>query len=81
MPPESAFTYGLINISTATAVELARAHAQCSQGYVAAPVFGNPDAAKMRDLFIIAAGATADIERCQRGGNRRCSDAKHQRRA
>jgi 3-hydroxyisobutyrate dehydrogenase-like beta-hydroxyacid dehydrogenase len=52
-------------ISTATAVELARAHAQCSQGYVAAPVFGNPDAAKTRDLFIIAAGATADIERCR----------------
>jgi 3-hydroxyisobutyrate dehydrogenase-like beta-hydroxyacid dehydrogenase len=37
-------------------------HARCRQGYVAAPVFGNPDAAKARQLFIIAAGA--HIERC-----------------
>ena len=32
---------------------------------MAAPVFGNPDAAKARQLFIVAAGAPADIERCQ----------------
>ena len=35
------------------------------QGYVAAPVFGNPDAAKARQLFIIAAGVPADVARCQ----------------
>ena len=35
------------------------------QGYVAAPVFGNPDAAKARQLFIVAAGAPADVERCR----------------
>jgi 3-hydroxyisobutyrate dehydrogenase-like beta-hydroxyacid dehydrogenase len=28
-------------------------------------VFGNPDAAKARQLFIVAAGAAADVERCQ----------------
>jgi 3-hydroxyisobutyrate dehydrogenase-like beta-hydroxyacid dehydrogenase len=28
-------------------------------------VFGNPDAAKARQLFIVAAGAPADVERCQ----------------
>jgi len=52
-------------ISPAAASELARRHAQRGQGYVAAPVFGNPDAAKARELFIIAAGAAAEIKRCQ----------------
>jgi 3-hydroxyisobutyrate dehydrogenase-like beta-hydroxyacid dehydrogenase len=52
-------------ISTSTASHLASEHARHGQGYVAAPVFGNPDAAKSRQLFIIAAGAPADIERCQ----------------
>ena len=52
-------------ISTAAASLLASEHARNGQGYVAAPVFGNPDAAKARQLFIIAGGAAADIERCQ----------------
>ncbi len=52
-------------ISTASASLLASEHARHGQGYVAAPVFGNPDAAKARQLFIVAAGAPADIERCQ----------------
>jgi len=52
-------------ISTSTASHLAREHARHGQGYVAAPVFGNPDAAKARQLFVLAAGALADVERCQ----------------
>jgi len=52
-------------ISTAAALLLANEHARNGQGYVAAPVFGNPDAAKARQLFIVAAGASADVERCQ----------------
>src|SRR5437588_8150990 len=52
-------------ISTAAASVMASEHARHGQGYVAAPVFGNPDAAKARQLFIVAAGASADIERCQ----------------
>ena len=52
-------------ISTAAASELASEHARYGQGYVAAPVFGNPDAAKARQLFVIAAGNPADVERCQ----------------
>jgi 3-hydroxyisobutyrate dehydrogenase-like beta-hydroxyacid dehydrogenase len=52
-------------ISTAAASLMASEHARNGQGYVAAPVFGNPDAAKARQLFIVAAGATADVERCQ----------------
>jgi 3-hydroxyisobutyrate dehydrogenase-like beta-hydroxyacid dehydrogenase len=52
-------------ISTAAASLLAGEHARNGQGYVAAPVFGNPDAAKARQLFIVAAGVPADVERCQ----------------
>jgi 3-hydroxyisobutyrate dehydrogenase-like beta-hydroxyacid dehydrogenase len=52
-------------ISTAAASMLAGEHARNGQGYVAAPVFGNPDAAKARQLFIVAAGVAADVERCQ----------------
>jgi 3-hydroxyisobutyrate dehydrogenase-like beta-hydroxyacid dehydrogenase len=52
-------------ISTSAASLLAREHARNGQGYVAAPVFGNPDAAKARQLFIVAAGVPADVERCQ----------------
>jgi 3-hydroxyisobutyrate dehydrogenase-like beta-hydroxyacid dehydrogenase len=52
-------------ISTAAASLLATEHARHGQSYVAAPVFGNPEAAKARQLYIVAAGAPADIERCQ----------------
>ena len=52
-------------ISTSAASDLAKVHARQGQSYVAAPVFGNPDAAKARQLFIVAAGAQADVERCQ----------------
>jgi 3-hydroxyisobutyrate dehydrogenase-like beta-hydroxyacid dehydrogenase len=52
-------------ISTAAASLLADEHARLGQSYVAAPVFGNPDAAKARQLFIIAAGVPADVVRCQ----------------
>jgi 3-hydroxyisobutyrate dehydrogenase-like beta-hydroxyacid dehydrogenase len=52
-------------IGTATATHLAREHARLRQGYVAAPVFGNPDAAKTRQLFIVVAGAPTDVERCR----------------
>jgi 3-hydroxyisobutyrate dehydrogenase-like beta-hydroxyacid dehydrogenase len=52
-------------ISTATASQLASEHTRHWQGYVAAPVFGNPAAAKARQLFIAAAGDPADVERCR----------------
>jgi 3-hydroxyisobutyrate dehydrogenase-like beta-hydroxyacid dehydrogenase len=52
-------------ISTAAASLLASEHARYGQGYVAAPVFGNPDAAKARQLYIVAAGVPADVERCR----------------
>ena len=50
-------------ISTAAAAEFADAHERRKQGYVAAPVFGNPDAARARQLAIIVAGLPRDCER------------------
>jgi len=52
-------------ISTAAASEFAEEHEKHGQSYVAAPVFGNPDAAQARELFIIAAGARDPLERCR----------------
>ena len=52
-------------ISTEAASGAAKEHASHAQGYVAAPVFGNPDAAKDRQLFIIAAGAEPDVAQCR----------------
>ena len=52
-------------IGTATATQLAAEHARRGQGYVAAPVFGNPDAAKARQLFVVVAGVPANVERCR----------------
>jgi 3-hydroxyisobutyrate dehydrogenase-like beta-hydroxyacid dehydrogenase len=52
-------------ISPQCAVHVADEHARRKQGYVAAPVFGNPDAARARELFIVAAGAVDDIARCR----------------
>jgi 3-hydroxyisobutyrate dehydrogenase-like beta-hydroxyacid dehydrogenase len=50
-------------ISTAAAARFAAEHRRCNQHYVAAPVFGNPDAAKARELFIIAAGEADQVNR------------------
>ena len=52
-------------ITTEAAAEFANAHADRDQGYVAAPVFGNPDAAGAHQLFVIAAGAPTVVQRCQ----------------
>jgi len=50
-------------ISLACCDRLASAHADAGQGYVAAPVFGRPDAAAAKKLWLLAAGKPADVER------------------
>jgi 3-hydroxyisobutyrate dehydrogenase-like beta-hydroxyacid dehydrogenase len=40
-------------------------HKSRGQGYIAAPVFGRPDAAQAAKLWIVAAGPAAAIERCR----------------
>jgi 3-hydroxyisobutyrate dehydrogenase-like beta-hydroxyacid dehydrogenase len=62
---DGAIHLSMSTISTATASRLAAEHARYGQSYVAAPVFGNPDAARARQLFVVAAGAAADVKRCQ----------------
>jgi 3-hydroxyisobutyrate dehydrogenase-like beta-hydroxyacid dehydrogenase len=52
-------------ISVALSTELARAHARAGQRFVAAPVFGRPEAAAAAKLFIVAAGDPAAVESCQ----------------
>jgi 3-hydroxyisobutyrate dehydrogenase-like beta-hydroxyacid dehydrogenase len=63
--PPGAIHLSMSTISTDASSKLMDEHACLRQRYVAAPVFGNPDAAKARQLFIIAAGAPSDIELCQ----------------
>jgi 3-hydroxyisobutyrate dehydrogenase-like beta-hydroxyacid dehydrogenase len=52
-------------ISVALSDRLTEAHKKAGQVYVAAPVFGRPEAAAAAKLFIIAAGAEAPLARCQ----------------
>jgi 3-hydroxyisobutyrate dehydrogenase-like beta-hydroxyacid dehydrogenase len=52
-------------ISPAMSSSITAEHARRGQNFVAAPVFGNPDAAKARELFIIAAGRTDQVDRCR----------------
>jgi 3-hydroxyisobutyrate dehydrogenase-like beta-hydroxyacid dehydrogenase len=51
-------------ISVDLSVRLTQAHTQAGQGYVAAPVFGRPEAAAAAKLFIITAGRQATVARC-----------------
>jgi 3-hydroxyisobutyrate dehydrogenase-like beta-hydroxyacid dehydrogenase len=52
-------------ISVALSRRLAQEHARASQRYVAAPVFGRPDAAAAGKLFVVACGAPDAIEASQ----------------
>jgi 3-hydroxyisobutyrate dehydrogenase-like beta-hydroxyacid dehydrogenase len=51
-------------ISVALSQRLAALHAAADQGYVAAPVFGRPDAAKTKELWVVAGGPQAALDRC-----------------
>jgi 3-hydroxyisobutyrate dehydrogenase-like beta-hydroxyacid dehydrogenase len=51
-------------ISVALSERLAAAHAEAGQRFVAAPVFGRPEAAAAAKLFIVAAGAPDAVEAC-----------------
>ncbi|MGE5231748.1 MAG: NAD(P)-dependent oxidoreductase [Deltaproteobacteria bacterium] len=55
---------GASTISVALCRRLADAHAEKGVGYVAAPVFGRPDAAAAKQLWIVPGGAPGDVERC-----------------
>jgi 3-hydroxyisobutyrate dehydrogenase-like beta-hydroxyacid dehydrogenase len=49
-------------ISVALSERMAAAHAEAGQHFVAAPVFGRPEAAAAAKLFVVAAGAAATLQ-------------------
>jgi len=63
--PSAAVHVGMSTISVALSRRLAALHKEKRQSYIAAPVFGRPDAAAAGKLFIVAGGAADQIERCQ----------------
>jgi 3-hydroxyisobutyrate dehydrogenase-like beta-hydroxyacid dehydrogenase len=63
--PAHAIHISCSTISVALSRRMATAHAERKQHYVSAPVFGRPDAAAAAKLFIVAAGPSAHIAKCQ----------------
>jgi 3-hydroxyisobutyrate dehydrogenase-like beta-hydroxyacid dehydrogenase len=60
---------GTVHISMSTigvglSARLAAAHAGATQRFIAAPVFGRPEAAAAAQLYIVAAGARAAVDEC-----------------
>ncbi len=60
--PEHSMHVSLSTIAVITAERLAETHAAHGQRYVSAPVFGRPEAAAAAKLFVVAAGAAADLD-------------------
>ncbi|MGH8372950.1 MAG: NAD(P)-dependent oxidoreductase [Gammaproteobacteria bacterium] len=59
--PGGALHISSSTISVTLAERLAKKHAKAGQHFIAAPVFGRPDAAAAGKLFIVAAGESAAI--------------------
>lgn len=55
----------MATISAALAERLTATHAAAGRAYVSAPVFGRPPAAAAAQLFVVAAGDDAVLDRCQ----------------
>ena len=63
--PRGAIHVSMSTISPALSRRLAERHRAAGQAYVAAPVFGRPDAAEAKKLWIVAAGPPDALERCR----------------
>lgn len=63
--PAGAVHLNMASVSLAMGERLARLHHECSARYVAAPVFGRPQAAASGALDIIAAGPREALSRCE----------------
>jgi 3-hydroxyisobutyrate dehydrogenase-like beta-hydroxyacid dehydrogenase len=63
--PKNAIHISMSTIGVALSDRLAEAHRRAGQFYVAAPVFGRPEAAAARKLFIVAAGPEVALARCR----------------
>ena len=63
--PAGAAHISMSTISVALSRHLAEAHRERKQHYLAAPVFGRPEAAAAAKLFVVAAGPIEEIKRCR----------------
>jgi 3-hydroxyisobutyrate dehydrogenase-like beta-hydroxyacid dehydrogenase len=61
--PRGAIHISMSTISPALSGRLAELHRKAGQLYVAAPVFGRPEAAEAKQLWIVAAGPAGALER------------------
>ena len=61
--PKGAVHVSSSTISVALSERMTKAHADAGQGYVSAPVFGRPEAAAGKQLWVVAAGPKADVDR------------------
>jgi 3-hydroxyisobutyrate dehydrogenase-like beta-hydroxyacid dehydrogenase len=62
---KGAIHLSMSTISVGLSKRLSETHAHAGQRFVAAPVFGRPDAAAAAKLFIVAAGEPAAVEACK----------------
>jgi 3-hydroxyisobutyrate dehydrogenase-like beta-hydroxyacid dehydrogenase len=62
---QGAVHISMSTISVALSDRLTETHRKAGQAYVAAPVFGRPEAAAAAKLFVVAAGPEAQLARCQ----------------
>jgi 3-hydroxyisobutyrate dehydrogenase-like beta-hydroxyacid dehydrogenase len=63
--PPGAIHISMSTVSPGLSRRLAEAHAARGQAFVAAPVLGNPDLARARQLFVLAGGLPDAIERAR----------------
>lgn len=63
--PRNAIHVSLSTISVALSDRLTTAHAKANQCFVAAPVFGRPEAAEASRLAVVAAGPDHLIQKCK----------------
>lgn len=63
--PENAVHVSMSTITVALSQELTEAHRAAGQHFVAAPVFGRPEAAAAAQLYIVAAGEAEPVDRCR----------------
>ena len=63
--PRGAIHVSMSTISPSLARWLDERHRAAGQTYIAAPVFGRPEAADAKKLWIVAAGPRAALDRCQ----------------
>lgn len=63
--PPGAVHLGMSTTGVALSRRLAAEHGRAGQAYVAAPVFGRPEAAEGAKLWTVAAGAPDAVDRCE----------------